>query len=93
MTPFEIYTRRKFAECQQKGLLFNDRELSRQFVPYYNSQQRIEVDTGGTVLRGYVGVTTGWTPSFFLMLKANSIGSPWILSDSDKILRTFPKWR
>ena len=70
------------------GLKFSDRDLAEKFIRYYESGQRIEVDFGyGTIKRGTVGVTTGWVPVFLLILRKDSIGSPWTLSSKDKITK------
>jgi hypothetical protein len=65
---------------------FSDESLSKQFIPYFESGERIEVETCGMILRGTIGVTTGWKPCFLLMRTKRSISSPWTLSDKDKIL-------
>jgi len=59
-----------------------------QFIPYFENQRRIEVVfVSGTVKRGRVGITTGWRPAFLLMLRSTSIGSQYILRDSDRIVK------
>lgn len=65
---------------------FSDRDLSQKFVKYFENGQRIKVETSGLVLTGTVGITTGWVPAFLLIRTTRSMGSPWVLSDSDKIL-------
>lgn len=67
---------------------FDESELSAQFVPYYESGQRIEVECHiEGIKRGTVGVTTGWKPVFLLMLRSNSTGSSITLSDKDRIVK------
>lgn len=81
---------------QRRGLYagkFNESGLAKQFVPYYESQRRIEVafyDINGQEYerkRGTVSMTTGWAPSFMLMLTRRSRGSSYRLNDRDKIVR------
>ena len=85
MKKFTDYLQRKQIEY---GSSFDDSELSKQFVPYYENQKRIEVKMSwGEILRGRVGITTGWRPVFLLMLKVNSTGSSIILTDDDVILK------
>jgi hypothetical protein len=68
------------------GDKFTPAGLAPEFVKYYNTQQRIEVDFGYTTKRGRVGVTSGWCPQFMLLLTKRSLGSSWLLSSNDKIL-------
>lgn len=70
----------------QWGERFDPSDLAPQFAPYYENQARIEVDTCGMVLRGRVGVTTGWRPAFLLMRRRSDRGSAWVLSSKDRIL-------
>jgi hypothetical protein len=65
---------------------FDDSDLSTQFIPYFESGQRIKVNFGGFELTGRVGVTTGRKPAFLLMRTSRSYGSPWVLSDKDSIV-------
>lgn len=70
------------------GKRFDDSDLVHKFIPFYESGQRIEVDFGyGTIKRGTVGMTTGWRPVFLLMLRKDSVGSSWTLSNKDKIVK------
>lgn len=88
---YQNYLNRKY---NQYGDKFTDSELSKQFIPYFESGQRIIVkNRWGETMRGYVGVTTGWKPSFLLMLRSNSIGSSILLSDEDSIVGTVNKYR
>jgi hypothetical protein len=68
------------------GSRFDASDLASKFIPYFNSQERITVDFGFEVKRGRIGVTTGWKPAFLLMLRRNSMGSIWLLHNSDKIV-------
>jgi hypothetical protein len=86
-------TSRSFADFIQKKKTefkdkFDDSGLAKKFIPYYENQNRIEVDVHGEGLkRGRVGVTTGWKPAFLLVLTSRSMGSSITLSDKDKIVR------
>ena len=76
---------------QTHGARFDPSDLRQEFIPYYNSQERIEVRfRSGEVRRGTVGATTGWRPCFLLLLRANSTGSSWLLMDGDKVLGPCP---
>jgi hypothetical protein len=67
---------------------FSDQSLAKKFIPFFESGQRIEVDFGyGTIKRGTVGITTGWIPQFILLLRSNSLGSSYTLSNKDKITK------
>lgn len=75
------------------GKQFDPSNLAPQFVPFYESGQRVIVETKyGETLRGYVGVTTGWKPCFLLMHNTRSISSSHTLSADDKIVGTVNKF-
>lgn len=88
MRNFKEYLKKK-----QQDLKFDSSELSKQYIPYFENGQRIEVDFGYEIKRGYVGVTSGWKPSFILLLRSDSIGSSYLLNDSHKIVKTLPKYK
>lgn len=68
--------------------LFTEEALSKQFIPYYENQERIVVKFPcNTVKSGKVGVTTGWRPVFILMLTSRSISSSYILTDDCIIVK------
>ena len=71
----------------QYGEKFDSSALSKKFIRYFETGQRIEVDFGCEVKRGTVGVTTGWRPVFLLILRRNSTGSIYTLSDNNKIVK------
>ena len=74
---------------EEYGSKFDTGNLASKFVPYYENQHRIEVKMScGTIKRGRIGVTTGWRPSFLLMLTVRSIGSSWALANNDQIIKT-----
>ena len=72
---------------QYYGKKFDYSDLSKQFVDYYENQWRIEIKTNGEIKRGRVGISTGWKPSFLLMLTTRSLGSSYLLSDKDEIIK------
>ncbi len=82
---FSEYIKRKKAEYGNK---FDDSDLAKQFIPFYENQKRIKVDMyiEGKVVSGTVGVTTGWKPVFLLMRTSRSIGSSYVLSKRDRIV-------
>ena len=76
------------------GDRFDTSGLAPQFVPYYNSGQRIVIDLGfDEPSRGYVGVTTGWRPSFLLLNNTRSVSSPYLLSVNDHVLAGLDRYR
>lgn len=74
-----------------KPVGFSTAGLARQFIPYWESGQHIEVEfvsEDGEVYdteRGTVGVTTGWKPVFILMRTKRSQGSSYILGHRDRV--------
>jgi hypothetical protein len=85
----------KYLDRKNRESKFDPSDLAKQFIPYYESGQRIEVEFDGwgeedKIQRGYVGVTTGWKPAFILVRKVNSLGSDMILREKDKILKAIP---
>jgi len=70
---------------REYGEEFDPSDLAEQFKPYFETGQRIKINFGHEVVTGTVGVTTGWKPAFLLMRRIDSIGSPYLLSESDKI--------
>ena len=68
--------------------------LARKFERYYKSGQRIIVVTPwGETMRGYVGKTTGWKPSYLLLNNTRSTGSSELLNDDYRIIGTLNKYR
>jgi hypothetical protein len=86
---YQDYLLRKKTEYGKK---FNDNDLNKNFIPYYESQERITVsfcNKDGKEYekkRGRIGVTTGWKPCFLLMLTVRSLGSSYIIGKNDKII-------
>lgn len=76
---------------QQYGDRFQPGDLTPHLIPYFESQERIEVcrtyANGETYTRrGTVGVTTGWKPAFILMSRRSARGSSDVLSSLDVVL-------
>lgn len=87
MTRYEEYIQRKQREFGDK---FDTSDLAPEFIEYFNSGERIEVEFRSKLTRevyetkrGTIGVTTGWKPAFILMLRKTSRGSSHLLSSSD----------
>lgn len=69
-------------------------DLALKFSEYHETGQRIIVKTPyGETLRGYVGVTTGWKPSYLLLNNTRSLGSSELLNDQYEIIGTLNKYR
>jgi hypothetical protein len=81
---YNQYTANKRAEYGDK---FDPSDLNPAFIPALESGQRIEVKIYGEIKRGTVGVTTGWKPSFLLMLRSNSRGSSYLLDGDAELIR------
>ena len=78
--------------CKGTNIMIDYSNIAQKFAPYYYKEQRIKVgftDAHGKVYEtktGTVGMTTGWKPSLLLMLRRDSVGSSYILSDKDILL-------
>lgn len=84
------YLSRKLTEYGRK---FDHSELSRKFIPYFENGQRIIVcSKWGEKERGYVGVTTGYKPSFLLIHRKGDVGSGTLLDDSYEIIGTIDRF-
>jgi len=91
MPSFREYLDRKRREFGSK---FDPINLSRRFVPYFESGERISVKfSWGEVKRGTVSVTSGWKPHFMLMLRRSDLGSSWLLDLREQIVPHVPKRR
>lgn len=83
-------TNRSYSELVARGKArhgdqFDDSGLAPQFRRYYESGQRIRVQSGDFVRTGTVGVTTGWRPAFLLMHRSNASGSWDVLGPNDVV--------
>ena len=89
MRTFDDYlARRKIVH----GIGWDSSDLAEQFVPYFESGERIEVKfENGEVKRGTVGVTSGWKPVFLLMLTRRSIGSAYRLRHNDCVIKVIER--
>jgi hypothetical protein len=86
---FASFIERKRAEYGEK---FDPSALEPVFIPYFESQARIEVVTKypegeAYKRRGRVGVTTGWRPTFLLMHRISDVGSGDVLGPNDKVVK------
>lgn len=70
----------------EHGDKFDDSDLDPRFIPFYQTGQRIKVETLGKEVTGTVSMTTGWRPSFLLMRRSSDHGSIYLLGPSDTIL-------
>ena len=85
MKNYQEYITRKKTEYGSK---FDETDLSKQFIPFYENVKRIEIEFSyGEKKRGTIGITTGWEPAFLLMLTKRSTGSSYTLRDNDKIIK------
>jgi len=78
----ELLERKK----EEYGDKFNDKDLAKKFISYYNNGYKIKVKFGDEIITGRVGITTGWKPVFLLIRTERSIGSSYTLSNRDKII-------
>jgi hypothetical protein len=84
MDKYEQFCERKQREY---GETFDPSSLAPEFVPYFNSGQRVRIRFSyGEEMTGTIGVTMGWCPVFLLMLRSNDHGSSWTLKDTDEIV-------
>lgn len=75
----------------QHGEQFDDSNINKDFIRHYESNARIEVEYYGEVIRGRIGVTTGWKPCFLLMRRKSDHGSSYTIPADEsavKYLRT-----
>lgn len=74
-------------KTREHGTKFDPSDLASAFVPYYNSGERIKVRAPwGDETTGTVGMTTGWRPAFLLMRTSRSIGSSYVLRETDTVI-------
>ena len=90
MDRFDEYKRRKTKEYGDK---FDTSDLNPSFIPYFRTGQRVEVEFDyGKVVRGFIGVTTGWKPVFLLLRTRRSISSFYTISQGDKVVRVITRY-
>lgn len=78
------------------GASWDPSDLAPQFIPYFRTDRRIGVLMNRMkmgVIRGRVGVTTGWRPAFILLRTKRSMDSPWVLSAEDEVQYEVPPRR
>lgn len=83
MSKYDDFIARKYHEF---GDRFDQSDLDPRFVPYFNSGQRIRIQSLGQIVTGTVGATSGWKPAFLLMRRSSDHGSSWLLGPRDEIL-------
>lgn len=77
----------KETKCKGTNVMIDYTDIPAKFVQYYGTDTRIKVKfSHGEVKTGTVGMTTGWKPALLLMLRSNSTGSSYILSEKDSII-------
>ena len=82
----------KLKQCNGMNVIIDYSEISQKFAHFYDTDTRIKVgftdksDNVYEIKTGTVSKTTGWKPVLMLMLRSNSHGSSYILSDNDKLL-------
>lgn len=82
----------KMIQCTGTLRVIDRSHLAPQFTHYYASQERIEIKTSyGEKMRGTVGKTSGWKPSYLLMATVRSIGSSVVLTEKDQVIRIIHK--
>lgn len=83
----------KMVRCTGTLVKISDEHINHAFDRFYNTDIRIEVafcDSEGKEYerkRGTIGKTTGWKPSYLLMLRRDSIGSSYLINHNTKFLR------
>lgn len=87
---YNEYLRRK---QKQYGKMFDPSDLNKDFIPYFDSGERIKVDFGNEVKTGTVGVTTGWKPCFLLMRYRTSTGSVYTIGPNDKVVAKWSEYK
>lgn len=69
------------------NVLIDYSNIAPQFIPFYENGERVKVRfPDGMVKSGTVTMTTGWKPSFMLMLRSDSTGSSYLLTNEDEII-------
>ena len=82
-----IWNNGNCSRCTGTLRIIDYSDLNSEFTPYYNNGKRIEVDFGYEIKRGTVGITTGWKPSYILLLRKDSWYSPYLIGKDAKVLR------
>ncbi|HHT9136783.1 MAG TPA: hypothetical protein ACFYEK_05990 [Candidatus Wunengus sp. YC60] len=73
--------------CTGTLKVIDNSNLNPDFTRYYENGKRIEVDFGYEKKRGTIGKTTGWKPSYLLMLTKRSTGSSYLISKDNKVVK------
>ena len=73
-------------KLKQYGIEFDTSDLNENFIPYFESGERITVKFScGEIKRGTIGISSGWKPIFLLMLRKDSVGSSYTITKKDEI--------
>lgn len=84
MRSYQEYIERKKAQYNGK---FDASDLNPEFIPHFESKERITVQFSyGERRRGTIGITTGWKPIFLLMARKDSTGSSDTIGKDDKVI-------
>lgn len=78
---------------EAKGIKFTEPEETTYFGRWMmpDRSYRVEVKSQyGERTRGYITLSTGWSPSFMLLLTTRSVSSSYLLNDKDEIVAV---WR
>ena len=70
---------------RQYGDRFDTSDLAPQFIEYFESGERIKVQTDEHVRTGTVGITIGWRPAFLLMHRSSDHSSGDVLGTQDQV--------
>ena len=87
MKEFQELCEYKKKYWKKEGKKFSSKNLAKQFIQYWESGEKIKVKFSYDEIKtGTVGITTGWSPVFLLMLTSRSKGSSTTLGKNDKII-------
>ena len=87
------YTEYLRIKSKEYGVKFDNTSLNKNFIFYYENQQRIELSFKTKegkeyeIKRGKIGITTGWKPCFLLMLTTRSRGSSYTIGLKDTVIK------
>lgn len=87
---FSDFVKEKEKYFEGSGHYFDISDLCPKFISHFGENYRIKVvDKWGEIHTGYVGITTGWKPSFLLVYNSRSLGSSILLNDDYEIIKIF----
>ena len=75
------------------GDKFSDGDLAPQFAEHFGQRVEVRYDypSGSITKRGWVTGTSGWRPSLMILLRRNSHGSSWLVSNKDTLVRVIDR--